>query len=455
MRVRQASFAWSAPVPPVYANGKNFGGKTPFNPFRLVLGLITLPIWLPFWLLRLLWQMSCGSAPDSEPEAAEGGDIARTVGPPRLVLKGIDLEVEAGSLCVLVGAVGAGKTSLIHALLGEMEHEGGDVDLAGSVAYTAQSAFVMNDTVRNNILFGCEWDEARYSEVVQVCSLKSDLEQLPAGDMTQVGERGITLSGGQKQRVGLARACYSNKDVVILDDPLSAVDAHVGHHIFEHCIGRFLKKKTVIMSCHQLQYVASADQIVLLDGETITENWSGSYADLLAGDLHLSELMREYGASAAESEPATAPAPEPEPEPSPELEQEAAAPVTKSDVQQKKDGKTMTTEERETGRVKLEVYASYATIFGGCAFLMVFVWFMAGQLAQVVTDWWMGRWSSSGEDPTVNEKWVVGFTRRCDEHEEPEANDCWSRNSLLYYYIVCVALPRLPLPLLQCPHTDP
>ena len=424
----------------MYEAGNNFGAKKPFHPFKLVLGLITLPFWLPFWLLRLMWRKSCGSSPDSEPEAAEGGDIARTAGPPRLVLKGIELEVEAGSLCVLVGAVGAGKTSLIHALLGEMEHDGGDVELAGSVAYTAQSAFVMNDTVRNNILFGCEWDEARYNEVIRVCSLKSDLEQLPSGDMTQVGERGITLSGGQKQRVGLARACFSNKDVVFLDDPLSAVDAHVGHHIFEHCIGKFLKQKTVIMSCHQLQYVASADQIVLLDGETIKENWSGSYAELLAGDLHLSALMREYGASAAESEPEPEPVPDPDPDPEPEPEPEAAALVAKNDAQKKKDGKTMTTEERETGRVKLEVYVSYATVFGACAFLMVFVWFMAGQLAQVVTDWWMGRWSSSGEDPTVDEKWVAGFTRKCAANEEPEANDCWSKDSLLYYYIVIWAV---------------
>lgn len=438
VRTRGARFAWSAPVKPVY--GQQFTSGPKPKPFLLIVGLVTLPIWLPFWLLRALWRYTCGSK--SDVEVREGGDIQRSEGPPRVVLKDINLDVEKSSLCIVVGAVGAGKTSLVHALLGEMEHQAGDVELSGSVAYTAQTAFIMNDTVKNNILFGCEYDESRYNEVIYVCSLQSDLEQLPAGDGTQIGERGITLSGGQKQRLGLARACYANKDIVFLDDPLSAVDAHVGAHIFKHCISDFLKDKTVIMSCHQLQYAATADQILLLDGETIRECWNGSYSDLLAADLHLSQLMREYGASAVELQPE--PEPEPglgshakaEPEPEPQLQQKynvgADGPPENS---KPSDGKTMTTEERQTGKVKLEVYKSYAIVFGACAFGLVFVWFCLGQLSQVLTDWWMGRWSSSAEDKSVNDRWVLGFSRPCDNGEDASA-DCWTKHQLLYYYIV-------------------
>ena len=301
-------------------------------------------------------------------------------------------------------------------------------------------------TVKENILFGCEFDEARYRRVLSVCALEPDLEQLPAGDGTQIGERGITLSGGQKQRLSVARACYSDCDVVFLDDPLSAVDAHVGHHIFRHCIDDFLKERTVIMSCHQLQYVAGADQIVLIEDSTVLENWSGKYDELLRADLRLSRLMREHGASAdmrEEPDPAAAPAPAAE-EGAPALAAAAGGDSGAPAAKKKPAGKTMTTEERQTGRVALSIYTSYAKVFGCCAFCLVFVWFSAGQCSQVLTDWWMGRWSSSPLDPSVNETWVLGFTHRCDA--APPANataappvvadpSCWTDRSIMLYYI--------------------
>ena len=184
VRVRGARFAWSAPIKPVYGQQLTRGPKP--KPFLLIVGLVTLPVWLPFWLLRALWRCACGS--NDEAEEREGGDVQKSEVPPRVVLKDINLEVEKSSLCILLGAVGSGKTSLIHALLGELEHQHGEVEVTGSVAYTAQTAFIINDTVKNNILFGCEYDESRYNEVLYVCSLQSDLEQLPAGDGTQIGE---------------------------------------------------------------------------------------------------------------------------------------------------------------------------------------------------------------------------------------------------------------------------
>ena len=157
---------------------------------------------------------------------------AGAAGPPPPVLQAIDLRVARGTLCCLIGKVGSGKTALLHAILGEMVQVGGDVTLAGSVSYAAQSAFILNATVKSNIVFGSDFDEARYLTVVQGCALVADLQTLPDGDATEIGERGVNLSGGQRQRLGLARALYRRADTYLLDDPLSAVDAHVGRHMW-------------------------------------------------------------------------------------------------------------------------------------------------------------------------------------------------------------------------------
>ena len=137
---------------------------------------------------------------------------------------------------MIAGSVGSGKSSLLSALLGEVPATtpGSYVQLQGRVGYFAQTAFILNETVRGNILLGAPMDERRYQQVLFACALLPDLKHLPGGDMTEIGEKGINLSGGQKARVALARACYAHSDVLHLDDPLSAVDAHVGKHIFKH-----------------------------------------------------------------------------------------------------------------------------------------------------------------------------------------------------------------------------
>uniref|UniRef100_A0A8C3KST4 ATP binding cassette subfamily C member 2 n=1 Tax=Calidris pygmaea TaxID=425635 RepID=A0A8C3KST4_9CHAR len=149
----------------------------------------------------------------------------------------ITLDIVPGSLVAVVGAVGSGKSSLVSAMLGEMENVKGHINIQGSLAYVPQQAWIQNATLKDNILFGSELDEARYQQVIKACALLPDLALLPAGDQTEIGEKGINLSGGQKQRVSLARAVYSNADIYILDDPLSAVDAHVGKYLFEHVLG--------------------------------------------------------------------------------------------------------------------------------------------------------------------------------------------------------------------------
>lgn len=137
-----------------------------------------------------------------------------------------------------MGPVGSGKSSLFSGLLGEMyKLNMGRVNINGSIAYVPQLAWIQNETVKNNILFGSRFDQSLYDQVLSVCSLTTDLAIMPAGDKTEIGEKGINLSGGQKQRISLARAVYANADIYMLDDPLSAVDSHVGKHIFDNVIG--------------------------------------------------------------------------------------------------------------------------------------------------------------------------------------------------------------------------
>ena len=173
---------------------------------------------------------------DDDAVSVEGGNFKWDLAESRNTLQDVDIKVGRNSLTAVVGAVGSGKSSLISAILGDMEKETGTVKVNGKVAYVPQQAWMLNATLKDNILFGKPFDADRYNKVIEACSLKSDLEILPGGDQTEIGEKGINLSGGQKQRISLARAVYNNRDVYLLDDPLSAVDSHVGKHIFENVL---------------------------------------------------------------------------------------------------------------------------------------------------------------------------------------------------------------------------
>ncbi|XP_053548507.1 ATP-binding cassette sub-family C member 2 [Bombina bombina] len=209
-------------------------------------------------------------------------------------VKNINLEIKDGSLVAVVGGVGSGKSSLVSAMLGEMDHISGHINIKGSIAYVPQQAWIQNATLKDNILFGSELDEVQYQKVLEACALLPDLEMLPGGDKSEIGEKGINLSGGQKQRVSLARAVYSDADIYILDDPLSAVDAHVGKHIFEKVVGPngLLKNKTRILVTHGVSFLKHTDEIVVLVGGRVTE--TGSYKTLLANNGAFAEFLRTY-----------------------------------------------------------------------------------------------------------------------------------------------------------------
>ncbi|KAG0250133.1 hypothetical protein DFQ27_009556, partial [Actinomortierella ambigua] len=216
----------------------------------------------------------------------------------RPTLSDITLDLPPNQLTAIVGRVGQGKSSLLSAMLGEMYLWQGSVTLYGrrQIAYVPQQAWIMNATVRANILFGQPYDAERYEAVVSACCLEPDLATLPAGDATEIGERGINLSGGQKQRVALARAAYAREvaDVYLLDDPLSAVDAHVDRHLWERLIGPqgLLRDKTRVLVTHGIHHLRQVDHIVVLKDGQVAEQ--GRYAELMAQRQIFYRLIKEY-----------------------------------------------------------------------------------------------------------------------------------------------------------------
>ncbi|XP_050740740.1 multidrug resistance-associated protein 1 isoform X7 [Drosophila biarmipes] len=198
-----------------------------------------------------------------------------------ITLRNINIEVHKSSLVALVGTVGSGKSSVVQAFLGEMEKLAGVVNTVGKLAYVPQQAWIQNATVRDNILFGQPYDRKRYNKVIDACALRADIDILSAGDLTEIGEKGINLSGGQKQRISLARAVYSDADLYLLDDPLSAVDAHVGKHIFEEVIGPkgILARKSRVLVTHGVTFLPQVDSIYVMKMGEISE--SGTFDQLV------------------------------------------------------------------------------------------------------------------------------------------------------------------------------
>ncbi|XP_059177504.1 multidrug resistance-associated protein 1-like isoform X2 [Physella acuta] len=210
------------------------------------------------------------------------------------ILKNICLQVKKSSLVAVVGMVGSGKSSLLSAILGEMVVHSGRVKKQGIIGYVPQEAWIQHNTLRDNILFGSEMRDDEYTEVIKACALRPDLEVLPSGDDTEIGENGINLSGGQKQRVSLARAVYHKSDIYLLDDPLSAVDSHVGRHIFDHVIGKngLLKNNTRVLVTHGLQWLPEVDKVFVMTDGQCTEQ--GSFEELMSHNGPFSQFLSQY-----------------------------------------------------------------------------------------------------------------------------------------------------------------
>uniref|UniRef100_A0A8C7TK36 Multidrug resistance-associated protein 4 n=1 Tax=Oncorhynchus mykiss TaxID=8022 RepID=A0A8C7TK36_ONCMY len=205
-------------------------------------------------------------------------------------LQNLSLTVKSEQLVAVIGPVGSGKSSLLSAILGELPHDKGVLRVKGQLTYASQQPWVFPGTIRSNILFGKELHPQKYEKVLRACALKRDMELLPDGDLTVIGDRGATLSGGQKARVNLARAVYQDADIYLLDDPLSAVDAEVGRHLFEQCICGILKNKPRILVTHQLQYLQAANQILVLkEGHVVAR---GTYSELQHSGVDFTSLLK-------------------------------------------------------------------------------------------------------------------------------------------------------------------
>lgn len=208
---------------------------------------------------------------------------------PTPTLQDIDLTLHKGELMAVLGKVGDGKSSLLSAILGEMYRSDGNVVVRGRTAYFSQGGWAMGATIRDNITFGLKYEEEFYQRVLKACALEPDLEMLADGDQTEIGEKGVSLSGGQRARVALARACYARADIYLLDDPLAAVDAHVGSHIFKHVIGPegMLKSKARIITTNLVSFLPQVDSIISFRRGVLMDE-RGTYDEVMAkkGELH-------------------------------------------------------------------------------------------------------------------------------------------------------------------------
>ncbi|RDX54457.1 multidrug resistance-associated ABC transporter [Lentinus brumalis] len=308
-------------------------------------------------------------------------------------LKDLKLKVPKGSFVAIIGRVGSGKSSLLQALIGEMRKTRGDVVFSSTAAYVPQSAWIMNATLRQNIIFGQREDEAKFRQIVKACCLEPDLEMLPNGEETEIGEKGINLSGGQKARVSLARAAYSGADIVLMDDSLSAVDSHVGKKLLDGCLLHGpLANKTRVLVTHALHVLDKTDYIYVMDEGRIVEQ--GTYADLMTDGQAFSRLLEEYGSLEKQEEQ--------------EEEEEAVVDDLQKPAAKRADSKAvvparalkapglMQDEERVTGAVSWSVYTKYFRFAGGVwIFPLVLLWVILAQGSQVANTLFLGFWTSS------------------------------------------------------------
>ncbi|KAJ2784706.1 hypothetical protein GGI15_002181 [Coemansia interrupta] len=216
-------------------------------------------------------------------------------------INNVSLQCKRSKLIAVIGRVGSGKSSLASAILGNMIKTSGDAIIRGSVAYVPQQPWIINATLRDNILFGHELDPDFYDRVIEACALKPDLEMLPTGDMTEIGEKGINLSGGQKARLSLARAVYARADIYVLDDPLAAVDAHVSKHLFTQVIGPsgLLASRARILVTNAVQYLPATDYVLMLNGGNVLEQ--GTPSRLLSSNGQVYEFVHKYIKNSSDS----------------------------------------------------------------------------------------------------------------------------------------------------------
>ncbi|GAA6216134.1 multidrug resistance-associated protein 4-like [Lates japonicus] len=335
-------------------------------------------------------------------------------------LEKVSVTVKSQQLLTVIGPVGAGKSSLLSAILGELPCDTGTMKVKGQLTYASQQPWVFPGTIRSNILFGRELNLQRYDRVIRACALKKDLELLPDGDLTLIGDRGATLSGGQKARVNLARAVYQEADIYLLDDPLSAVDAEVGKHLFEQCICGLLRNKCRILVTHQLQHLKAADQIVVLkEGHIMVQ---GTYSQLCSSGLDVVSLLssseeQERLSQSADPDKLSLVSQRTKRSHNSHCSQSSLLPP-ESNLTDQLPAETVCTMAEETrveGDISGRVYLKYFT--AGCNPLVLVVIVLLSVIAEVayiLQDWWLVYWSreeySNSTVPAVSIKNGINAT---------------------------------------------
>ena len=335
-----------------------------------------------------------------------------------LPLSRITLDCMPGDLVGVVGTIGSSKTSLLNALLGDLHQPfaSSSIKIKGKVAYCAQKPFILCTTLRDNILFGSPYIRGKYKQVLQDCALEVDIKTMPDGDLTEIGEKGISISGGQKARIALARALYSNSDIYLLDDPLAAVDAHVSHHLFHEVIMKLkANKKLVILVTNAIQYLNVADRIIVLNDGSIVEE--GGFADLSTTQGSIfNAMITTYNKDNEASKDALMQA---KTQPQDEALQESSKiddsvvaqeiDVTSVDDNADKVGpirgsKLIQEEERQVGNVNIKYYAEWLTAAGSLYMvgISLLAFFYVAEINSIFASWWLSYWS---EDKLHRSPW--------------------------------------------------
>ncbi|KAF5303189.1 hypothetical protein FQA39_LY10102 [Lamprigera yunnana] len=316
-------------------------------------------------------------------------------------LSDINLHISNNELVAIVGPVGSGKSSLFNVILGELYVTKGQMHLQGKVSYASQEPWIFSSSIRQNILFGNEYEEDRYKTIIKICALEPDFRMLPHGDKTIVGDKGGSLSGGQRARVNLARCIYKKADIYLLDDPLSSVDPKVGNLIFQQCIKQFLKHKMCLLITHQLQYLREIDKIIILKEGIIVDQ--GTYNQLQTSGIDFSQLLQQFTSN----------------EETTQKEKNSDWSRRNSEVYDfELDDPQQEKEKLVTGSIPLSVYINYVKAGGNWFFIfLVVIGFLASQLAVNGGQYFVAHW--------------VTLEQRVKERDE---NITIDRDEIIYVY---------------------
>jgi ATP-binding cassette subfamily C (CFTR/MRP) protein 1 len=294
------------------------------------------------------------------------------------------LSIARGELVAVVGSVGAGKSSLLLTILGELRTTGGDLHVGGSIGYVAQNSWVISDTIRNTILSGKSFEPERYRTAVRASGLLADINSLPHGDATQIGERGINLSGGQRQRVALARAYYHDADLYLFDDPLSALDPSVANQVFSQLICTELAHTTRILVTHRVEFALAADRVIVIENGAIIEE--GTPKALQSRPSRFAELLSFHDKITPEIPPTSTPSAGSLDEHDDLIEAEADP----------ASGRLIEREDRQVGAVARSVISEYISLLApGGTLVLIAALFLGRQLAAVGTDLWLAHSSAT------------------------------------------------------------